>query len=128
MPWVYKQSTGELCDPTGVVVATGYAGNGPVGINNPDAQDKHDIGPLPRGFYTLKSCTDDKHLGPVTLGLKPDSDNVMFGRSGFLIHSMRISEIVHPNTRESSHGCIIMPRKTREALWASADHRLEVIR
>ncbi len=45
--WTYCQKTGELLQ-NGVLVATGYSGQGN-GRNNPDLQEDHDVGPIPRG-------------------------------------------------------------------------------
>ena len=53
---VYSQFTGQLTcvDAAGNVIVDcqGYAGNGP-GLNNPDLEHASDMGPLPRGDYTL---------------------------------------------------------------------------
>ena len=51
MSWIYQQSTGYLALNT-IFVGTGYSGNG-AGLNNPGAQDQHNVGPLPQGMYTI---------------------------------------------------------------------------
>ena len=66
MEWVWKQSTGELFlrgSPVTTPFATGYAGYGE-GRNNPDMQCVQDIGPIPRGGYTMG-------LAPLSLPLTP---------------------------------------------------------
>jgi hypothetical protein len=46
----------------------------------------------------------------------------MFGRTGFLIHG----DAVHaPGT--ASEGCVILSRTTREQIWESHDHVLQVV-
>lgn len=126
MSWVYEQKTGELRNPQGQLVATGYAGGNcgknPEGKNNPDMQNCKAIGPLPVGAYTFCTPLLQSHLGPYAIPLIPAPGNEMFGRSGFYMHGDSIAE---PGA--ASEGCIIMPRAVREACWASADHSLEVI-
>lgn len=124
--WTYEQATGQLTDPDGSPIAIGYAGgncgDNPEGVNNPDMQDQHSIGPLPRGRYTFSSPVDNTHLGPFAMPLIPEPDNEMFGRSAFFCHG----DNPHGD-RSASQGCIIMPRAVRNAIWQSADHLLEVI-
>jgi hypothetical protein len=57
--WIYSQSTGRLTKvddyhsgTTTYFAGEGYAGFG-VGLNNPEAQDVENIGPLPQGSYTI---------------------------------------------------------------------------
>lgn len=125
--WTYSQSTGQMTNPDGNVVATGYAGgncgNNPEGINNTDMQDQPCIGPLPQGTYTFGQPVPQSHLGPFAIPLIPDSSNEMFGRSSFYCHGDT------PEMNQSaSEGCIIMPRNIRNAMWASSDHSLEVVK
>ena len=56
---------------------------------------------------------------PIAFPLTPDSDNNMYGRSGFMIHGDNAQN-------DASQGCIIMPRDVRELLHEG--DRLEVIR
>lgn len=127
MTWTYEQATGNLFDPQGQLAATGYAGgncgNNPSGKNNPEAQDKPGIGPLPQGVYTFTEHVDSPHLGPFAILLEPDASNEMFGRSAFRMHGDSMS---HPGC--ASEGCIIMPRAVREAVFASDDHVITVVR
>jgi hypothetical protein len=105
----------------GLRVAIGYSGKGE-GKNNPDMQDVHNVGPLPKGKYTICAPVDTVTHGPYVLRLDPDADNEMFGRAGFLIHG---DSVVHPGT--ASEGCIILGRSIREKIWTGGDHNLEVI-
>lgn len=120
MSWLYEQETGQLSQ-NGADVAIGYSGAGN-GKNNPTMQAVPRIGPIPEGWYTIHEPNDTETHGPYVLGLVPDERNEMFGRSGFLIHGDSVSK---PGT--ASLGCIIIPRKFREQIWDSGDHRLEVV-
>lgn len=124
MDWVWKQSTGELFrrgSPVVTPFATGYAGLG-AGRNNPELQCAKDIGPLPRGWYTIGPATSEP--APVTLPLAPDTANDMCGRTGFLIHA---DNVQRPGW--ASNGCIvILDRTKREQIRDSGVNRLEVIR
>lgn len=118
--WIYQQSTGKLI---GTLHSwNGYAGHGP-GKNNPDMQDMHCVGPLPRGFYTIGEPHDTETHGPCVLALTPDPGQELFGRSGFLVHG---DSMGHPG--EASQGCIVVPMVARIGLWHSGDRRLEVTR
>ena len=98
-----------------------YSGKG-AGKNNPELQDRHNVGPIPRGLYTIDDPCDTENHGPYVLGLTPDAENEMCGRSAFLIHGDSVSR---PGT--ASKGCIILPRKVRETIWQSCDRQLEVV-
>ena len=120
MTWRWVQSTGQL-SRNGRIEGNGYAGAGD-GKNNPAMQDVQNVGPIPRGLYTIGDPCDTESHGPYVLDLTPDAENEMFGRSAFLIHGDSVSK---PGT--ASRGCIILPRKVREQIWASGDRELEVI-
>ena len=120
MTWNYYQATGKLAHD-GADVALGYSGAGE-GKNNPDDQTIHNVGPIPRGGYTINAPQDTVTHGPYVLPLTPDPANEMFGRAGFLMHG---DSVVHPGT--ASEGCIIMPRAVREQVWASGDPALSVV-
>ena len=123
MDWVWKQTTGEMFrrgSPVTSPFATGYAGYGAL-KNDPASQCVSDLGPIPRGWYTILPETDDP--APVTLPLEPDPANDMCGRTGFLIHA---DNVVRPGT--ASQGCIVIGnRAKREAIRDSGSDRLEVI-
>lgn len=126
MSWTYSQSTGKLTDPTGAVVATGYAGGNcgkvPSGVNNPSMQGIKGCGPLPRGNYAMGTPVEGTQLGPLAIPLLPDKGNQMFGRGGFYMHG----DTPEMN-RSASEGCIIMPHAIRALCAASTDKRLEVV-
>ena len=120
MTWRYDQESG-IITLNDKFVSAGYAGAGD-GKNNPAMQDVHNVGPLPRGDYTIGEPCDTKTHGPYVLHLTPAAENEMCGRSGFLIHG---DSVVHPGT--ASEGCIILPRPVRERIWSSGDTALTVV-
>jgi len=117
--WTWDQSAGLLTRAG--KSWRGYSGAGR-GKNNPAMQAAVGVGPIPQGLWTVIARRDSPSTGPCTLVLVPDSNNETFGRSEFRIHG---DSIAHPGT--ASHGCIILPRAVRDAIWASGDRRLEVI-
>ena len=121
MSWQYSQTTGQLLDPDGKLVAIGYSGHGN-GLNDPDLQHVMDIGPLPRGAYDFGQPFDSPNHGPYTLPLLPHDDTQTFGRSEFKVHG---DEIDRPGQHLASLGCVILPRFARIAMWNSTDHVLE---
>jgi len=119
--WQYKQTTGELRDGQGNVVAKGYSGKGEY-KNKHEAQGVVGMGPIPVGCYTINPPHQSLKTGPYAMDLVPDAANTMFGRSAFQMHG---DSLRNPGT--ASSGCIIMPRAIRERVWSSRDHRIEVI-
>ena len=117
----YEQLTGKLSTNEGKILNIGYAGHGQ-GKNNPQMQDVHNIGPIPKGKYTIGPWYDSPHTGPFTLPLTPDASNEMFGRSDFKIHGDSINA---PGT--ASNGCIIMPHDIRIKINSMSDKCLTVI-
>lgn len=122
--WVYAQRSGELFKPDGELAGIGYSGFPPA-KNNPAWQDHHDVGPIPCGDYTVVAAIDLKGgpHGPFVLPLTPAPANVMFGRSGFLIHGDGFGT----HAGSASHGCIILAPTLRRAIAASGDRQLRVI-
>ncbi len=119
--WTYAQKTGELLQD-GESVATGYSGAGD-GKNNPAMESVPNVGPIPQGDWTIAGPPfDTANHGPYVLKLKPTADTPTFGRSGFLLHG---DSIESPGC--ASHGCVIMPRPTREQVWNSGDRDLKVV-
>lgn len=107
MAWTYNSKTGQLKDGDGNLVGTGYSGHGE-GVNNPDLEAQPDVGPIPRGTYTIGDFFDDPEKGPIVAHLTPWAGINVFGRSGFMLHGD------NPDGNESaSLGCIIMPRDAR---------------
>lgn len=122
MPWVYVQLSGSTYLPNGKKMGVGYAGN-TIGLNNPAAQDKVGVGPVPQGAYTIgPPHTPIDHLGGLALPLIPDKANSMHGRSGFFIHGDN-SHLNH----SASNGCIILPHGFRQAISSGSDHKLIVV-
>lgn len=121
--WIYGQANGAIVsgDARGIIVAAGrgYSGKGAC-RNVPAAESIRNHGPIPAGLYTIEGCVDSPTKGPVTLQLKPDMRNAMFGRSAFLIHGDNPEH-------DASEGCIILPRPVREAIWSSNDRVLLVV-
>jgi hypothetical protein len=121
MSWTWEQVTGRLRDGDGKLVGVGYSGLS-AGKNNPAMQSVQDVGPIPEGIYYIGQPRDTVTHGPYVLPLTPDTDDVMFGRSGFLIHG---DSVVSPGT--ASLGCIVLARDVRELIGRSSDHVLQVV-
>lgn len=117
----YDQKTGEIMTDDGTVIGKGYAGNGK-GKNNPAMESVKMIGPLPRGIYIIGEPINSPHTGPYSIPLTPNPKNVMYGRSGFMIHG---DSIDNPGT--ASNGCIVLPHTIRVQINNYTDKNLEVI-
>lgn len=118
--WFYVQRTGRL-QFDGAAVTFGYSGKG-AGKNNPDMQHVKNVGPIPRGVYTIGKPYDSKLRGPFCLPLTPHPSNEMHGRSAFLVHGDSLKE-----PGEASHGCIIATRAARRKMHDSGDDLLRVV-
>lgn len=120
MPWIYNQSTGELFRPEGSLAGKGYAGKGE-GRNNPALDHVRNVGPLPRGTYTIGQGIP-KHplLGRLAIPLTPSPKNKMHGRSHFYMHGDN-------KAHDASLGCPIQGPKVREEVNSSPDKMLIVI-
>ena len=119
--WIYIQNSGDLIDPDGSKVATGYSGFG-MGKNNPMMQYAKGIGPVCVGSYEIGPPYDSETVGPYALTLEPMINTNTKGRGDFRIHG---DSKVNPG--EASHGCLIFPRDIRERIWESGDRVLKVI-
>lgn len=119
MTWRWDQSAGTLSHD-GAIVAHGYSGH-ELGRNNPAMQAAGGVGPIPAGRWRIVRLYDSAHVGPAALELAPEPGTQTFGRSAFRIHG---DSIAHPG--QASHGCIILPRPVRLAIWRSGDRALEV--
>jgi hypothetical protein len=117
--WTWDQSAGLLSRAG--KNWRGYSGAGR-GRNNPAMQAAVGVGPIPQGRWTIAGRRHSANTGPCTLVLTPEPETETFGRSEFRIHG---DNIARPGT--ASHGCIILPRAVRDAIWASGDRALEVI-
>lgn len=88
-----------------------YSGTGE-GRNNPDKESVQNVGPIPRGAYSIGQAYDHPHLGPCVMNLDPMSGTNAFGRTAFRIHGDN-------KTHDASHGCIICPPGLRHYIAAS---------
>ena len=122
--WTFSSTTGDLTEPEGAVIGHGYAGNG-AGVLNPSLEAIPDVGPLPRGSYTIGDFMDRPVVGQFAAPLTPDPENEMYGRSGFFIHGPDEEDAL-TGTHTSSHGCIVLARSIREQIAASGDTDLQV--
>jgi len=104
----------------GILVATGYAGYGD-GKNNPKMEGSKNIGPIPKGEYTILSPVTSARTGPYVLALTPQGHDAL-GRTDFQIHGDSVT-----NSGNASNGCIIMPRSVRERVWRSSIRTLVVV-
>jgi hypothetical protein len=126
MTWKWDQSSGTLTR-NGKFICRGYSGRD-WGKNNPEAETATGIGPIPVGRWKIGAPYDSKNVGPYALRLdsmdeKPGDDTHQgTGRGAFRIHG---DSIKNPGT--ASHGCIILARAIRQAIWDSGDHELEVV-
>ena len=109
--WTYDQSTGDLFDPDGRFVGTGYSGKGRTlkdGRNNGKMEDVVATGPPPVGLYTFGPSRTHPRLGPIAMPLTP-VDHDARGRSGFFIHGDN-------SENDASLGCPILGRDYRRRL------------
>jgi hypothetical protein len=119
MSWTYSQTTGQLTN-NGRAEGTGYSGTG-TGRNNPDAENMRNLGPIPRGRYTIGAPYDTETHGPHVMRLTPNTGYFAQGRDGFLIHGDN-------RQHDASTGCLILPPDIRRQISASGDNQLEVVR
>src|SRR5258706_12589221 len=118
--WIYHKINGDIFNDLHWI-ARGYSGFGD-GKNNPEKQAIHDVGPIPRGNYSIGSPHDTAAHGPHVMRLTAHAGTHLFGRAGFLIHG---DSIAHPGT--ASHGCIILARLVRDRISSSGDGELQLI-
>lgn len=117
--WVWRQRSGTLIDPSGKVAAKGYSGKGEH-KNRPESEHLRGLGPIPRATYTIGAPYDSEKVGAFCLRLT--TAELIHGRSAFLIHGDTIKA-----PGNASNGCIILPRKVRNAIWDSGDRKLKVV-
>jgi hypothetical protein len=121
--FTYVQSSGAIRNEEGAFVGAGWAGNG-TGKNNPDAEDQHDIGPLPCGLYSVGAWEEDHpHLGPIVAHLE-QIEGETFGRSGFYIHGPAVESTRYG---QESKGCIVVPRTTRLVIKSLSPDQIRVV-
>lgn len=118
MAWIYYQKTGKL-EYGGHHISTGYSG-APGHKNDPASENKKDLGPIPKGVYSLSAPINSSRTGPYAIPLTPVGHNA-HGRTHFQIHG---DSRKNPGT--ASSGCIILPRNIREKIWNSGAKTIEV--
>lgn len=121
--WVYSISKGIMRHGVSGQVFAGYSGAGhslAEGRNNPAMQYMPNIGPIPVGDYAIGEPHDSPNTGPFTMNLDPLPGTDTRGRSAFRIHGNNEED-------DASHGCVILNRPARKAVWESGDHVLRVI-
>ena len=118
--WIYSQSSGNLWDDRGLMIATGYSGCGE-GLNNPALEAVKNVGPIPRGMWVITSLYDSKKVGPYAIVLEPSGHNAL-ERDYFRMHG----DNRHMN-KTASKGCTIFPRPIRGKVWDSGDKLFLVI-
>ena len=118
--WNYDSTSGHLFNPAKALICVCYSGRGP-GLNNPSMENDKDIGPIPRGSYTIGTEYTHPTEGPIVMNLEPDEGTETFGRSGFHIHGDNPQQ-----NHSASLGCIIAPRFARQLISTSTDRILEV--
>lgn len=132
--WEYSQSTGQLThvhsDGTRELVnddagEAGYSGHGD-GLNNADAQDQHNEGPIPQGDWIIGAQQDNvtagRHKLPASMRLTPAEGTETYGRDGFLIHGDNSA-----GDQSASNGCIVLHKSYRDQIGQSGDTRLKVV-
>jgi hypothetical protein len=121
--FTYQQSTGKLLHD-GTLAGIGYSGFG-AGKNNPSSEAIHNVGPIPRGSYTIGPEFQSETHGPVVHHLTPNPGTNTHGRDGFLMHGDSAS-----HAGRASLGCVIQPRPVRMAvstLQEQGDDQLTVV-
>lgn len=119
--WSYDSANGNLSQDD-KFIGTGYSGLG-AGLNNPDMENVEDIGPTPRGNYTIGEFFDDPGgKGPIVAHLIPAAETNTFHRSGFMIHGDNAAA-----NHTASHGCIILAHILRQQISDSTDTALQIV-
>ncbi|MCD4652327.1 DUF2778 domain-containing protein [bacterium] len=125
--WEYAQNTGVLThinDETGArqEVATGYSGHGE-GLNNSDMEDVRDVGPIPRGSYTIGAARNDLGgLGPTVMNLDANEGTDTHGRDLFRVHGDNGN-----NDQSASEGCIVLGPAARQEISNSGDNQIVIV-
>ena len=128
----YLIETGKNYGDGTAIVGKGYSGHG-LGLNNPDFEQMHDVGPLPRGMYSFELIEEDgipidyKGKKAPVFRLLPKPETNIFGRSGFLMHGHEAGEVIGKlETEQSSLGCMVQEKPTRVHVMLSTNKDLEV--
>ena len=121
MRWKYDRASCLFFNPAGSLLGKVYSGKG-TGLNNPLWEDVHDIGPIPKGSWSIGKFFNDPEKGPDVCHLTPYDGIETFGRSGFMIHGD--NQLMNFS---ASEGCIVAARFIRVAIMNNACDILEVI-
>lgn len=118
----YSQSTGRITSGQ-VLIGVGYSGH-EEGLNNSEFENKHDIGPIPRGKWKMITFFENQYenKGTHVIRLEPNEETETFGRDGFLVHGDNAAM-----DKSASHGCIIVEKSARDKMWSDADKIIEVV-
>lgn len=121
MTWIYSVRKKSFTHNGNFKFNAMYAGA--VGYkDDPQYEKLEGKGPLPRGKYKIKGKPfKHPHAGPYTLRLTPYPGNMMYGRSGFLIHGDS-----RERPGEASNGCIVLAPTFRHQIYESGDRELIV--
>jgi hypothetical protein len=115
--WEYSIKNHEMRKPNGSIFIPArlcYSGRGKY-KNEPSATWRHNVGPIPEGYYEIGHIYDSAHTGIGTITLTPVFGTNTYGRSGFKIHG---DSKKHPG--DASEGCIICgSAMNRHAIKAS---------
>lgn len=115
----FCSDSGRFYGSDGTQLTIGYSGS-KEGLNNPSLEDIQNIGPIPRGCYTIGPEYSHPVLGPCTMNLTPEPGTNTFGRSLFRIHGDN-------SQHDASHGCVILNKQTRQLIAQSSSRILKVI-
>jgi hypothetical protein len=121
MPWTFDLKAGAILTPTKFPLGPAYSGHG-AGVNNPDLEAVHDVGPIPRGSYSIGEPFTDPEKGPLVMRLTPLPGTNVFGRDGLLIHGD--NQLMN---QSASLGCVIAAHFIRQAIATSTDKILNVV-
>ena len=121
MSWTWSEGAGTMTSADGSQVFSGYSGAA-LGKNNPLMAAAVGVGPIPCGDWSMDGIENNGPTGPFTIILDPEPGTDTLGRSEFRVHGDSISD-----PGNASHGCIVLQRAYREAIWNSDDHALTVV-
>lgn len=118
--FIYSQARG-LITHNGHLEGTGYSGHG-IGLNNGALEAEPNMGPIPKGMWKIIRW-DAVHgnKGPCVAVLEPVGHDA-HGRSAFLVHGPHEND-----AHDSSDGCIIAYKLTRQNWRDSGDMDLQVV-
>lgn len=119
----YQITSGKVWIDKVLQPERGYSGHGE-GLNNPDEQSLHGVGPIPEGTWRINPWEAfHPHLGPIVSHLTPISVPNEYGRSGFFIHGDNAAA-----NHSASDGCIIMDHNLRVRVRDSHAQSITVFR